>query len=105
DNSWQGPIARHLGADEKRRAVETAGLRNGDTLLMVAGPRAKVRPILGELRLQLGSKFGLIKTGPPGPGDLKFLWIVDFPLFEYSEEQRRLVSVNHPFTAPHPRDL
>ncbi len=110
DNSWQGPIARHIGDDEKRRAAETAGLRNGDTLLMVAGPRAKVRPILGELRLQLANKFGLIKSGPlksgsPGPQDLKFVWIVDFPLFEYSEEQKRLVSVNHPFTAPHPSDL
>ncbi|MFI5351636.1 MAG: aspartate--tRNA ligase [Candidatus Binatales bacterium] len=104
-DSWQGPIARHLGDGEKRRAVETAALRSGDTLLMVAGPRAKVRPILGELRLQLGSKFGLIKSGLAGPDDLKFLWVVDFPLFEYSEEERRLFAVNHPFTAPHPGDL
>ncbi len=100
DATWQGPIARHLGDDEKRRAAEAASLRDGDTLLMVAGPRAKVQPILGELRLNLAAKFGLLK-----PGELKFLWIVDFPLFDYSEEEKRLVSVNHPFTAPHPRDL
>ena len=100
DAGWQGPIARHLGDDEKRRAAQTAGLRDGDTVLMVAGARGKVRPVLGELRLNLAAKFGLLK-----PAELKFLWIFDFPLFDYSEEEKRLVSVNHPFTAPHPRDL
>jgi aspartyl-tRNA synthetase len=99
-DGWQGPIAKHIGVDEKRRAAEAAGLGDGDTLLMVAGSRAKVRPILGDLRLQLGAKFGLLKSGA-----LKFLWVVDFPLFEYSEEEHRLVAVNHPFTAPHPDDL
>src|SRR5271155_1439291 len=46
-DGWQGPIAKHVGADEKGRAAEAAGLGDGDTLLMVAGSRAKVRPILG----------------------------------------------------------
>jgi aspartyl-tRNA synthetase len=97
---WQGPIAKYLGDAERERAAGTAGLVHGDTLLMVAGAAAKIRPILGDLRLQLGDKFGLRK-----PGELKFLWVVDFPLFEYSEQDKRLVSVNHPFTAPHPDDL
>ncbi len=99
-DGWQGPIARHVGDDEKHRAAEIADLKNGDTLLMVAGPAAKVRPVLGELRLQLGARFDLLKQD-----ELKFIWIVDFPLFEYSEEEKRLVSMNHPFTAPHPGDL
>ena len=68
---------------------------------MVAGARRKVRPLLGDLRLQLGDKFELRDDS----GELEFLWVVDFPLFEYSEEEKRLVSVNHPFTAPHPDDL
>jgi len=55
---------------------------------------------MGDLRLQLGSKFSLRNAD-----DLRFLWVVDFPLFEYSEDEKRLVSVNHPFTAPHPDDL
>jgi aspartyl-tRNA synthetase len=97
---WQGPIAKYLGDAERERATGEAGLVHGDTLLMVAGAAAKVRPILGDLRLQLGDKFGLRKEGA-----LKFLWVVDFPLFDYSEEDKRLVSVNHPFTAPHPDDL
>jgi len=52
------------------------------------------------LRLQLGDKFSLRNST-----ELRFLWVVDFPLFEYNEEERRLYSVNHPFTAPRPEDL
>jgi aspartyl-tRNA synthetase len=99
-DGWQGPIARHLDAAERTRAAEAAGLAAGDTLLMVAGPGAQVRPILGDLRLQLGGKFGMRETGA-----LKFLWIVEFPLLEYDEAEKRMVSVNHPFTAAHPDDL
>jgi len=97
---WQGPIARHVSETERRRVAESAGLAGGETLLMVAGPPARVRPVLGEIRLQLGVRFDLRKAG-----ERRFLWITDFPLFEYSAEERRLVSVNHPFTAPHPEDL
>jgi aspartyl-tRNA synthetase len=100
DGTWQGQIGRHLGEVERKRAAEVAGLSQGDTLLMVAGPRDKVRPVMGDLRLQLGAKFDLRRSD-----ELSFLWVVDFPLFEYSEEEKRLVSVNHPFTAPHQDDL
>src|SRR5229473_2022868 len=100
DGSWQGPIARHISDEERGRATEVAGLKPGDTLLMMAGGRDKIWPLMGDLRLQLGSKFKMRK-----PDDLRFLWVVDFPLFEYSEEEKRMVSVNHPFTAPHPDDL
>jgi aspartyl-tRNA synthetase len=96
---WQGPIAKYLGDAERERATGIARLLHGDTLMM-AGHPDKVRPILGDLRLQLGNKFGLRKDG-----ELKFAWIVDFPLFEFSEEEKRLVAAHHPFTAPHPDDL
>jgi len=75
-------------------------MKAGDTLLMIAGLQDKVRPVLGDLRLQLAAKFGLDKSDA-----LKFLWVTDFPLFDYSAEDKRLVSVNHPFTAPNPDDL
>ncbi|MGH7907644.1 MAG: aspartate--tRNA ligase [Candidatus Binataceae bacterium] len=100
NNEWQGPVARHISEAERRRTADAAGLSGGETILMVAGSRGKVRPALGELRLQLAERFDLRK-----PGDLRFLWVTDFPLFEHSEEEKRLVSVNHPFTAPHPEDL
>jgi aspartyl-tRNA synthetase len=100
EDGWQGPIARYLQPSERARAAEIAELQPGCLLLMVAGRPAKVRPALGELRLQLGTRFNL------RPDErLSFLWIVDFPLFEYSEQENRLVSVNHPFTAPNPEDL
>jgi aspartyl-tRNA synthetase len=100
DNGWQGPIAKYLSDDEKSRVAGMVAAKSGDTLMMVAGDASKVQTILGDIRLQLGGKFRLRDSR-----ELKFLWIVDFPLFEYSEEDKRLVSVNHPFTAPHPDDL
>jgi aspartyl-tRNA synthetase len=99
-DGWQGPIAKFIGDDERQRVVEASGLRIGDTLLMVAGPRGKVCPLLGDVRLQLGTKFNLRDERA-----LKFLWVVDFPLFDYSDEEKRLVSAHHPFTAPDPDDL
>lgn len=100
DGGWQGPIAKYLSDAEKSNLSELLSAKNGDLVLMVAGSAAKVQPILGDLRLQLGGKFGLRHSS-----DLKFLWVVDFPLFECSEDDQRLMSVNHPFTAPHPDDL
>ncbi len=97
---WSGPVAKHFGENERRRLIEAAALEPGDMLLMVAGARDKARPALGELRLQLAEKFELRQPGEP-----RFLWVVDFPLFEYNEQERRLFSVNHPFTAPRPEDL
>ncbi|MGH7814931.1 MAG: aspartate--tRNA ligase [Candidatus Binataceae bacterium] len=97
---WQGPIAKHIGDSERTRAAELAGLSGGGTLLMVAGTPAAVRPVLGEIRLQLAEKFGLDRSS-----ELKLVWIVDFPLFEYSATDKRLAAVNHPFTAPNPGDL
>ncbi|HZP45468.1 MAG TPA: aspartate--tRNA ligase [Candidatus Binataceae bacterium] len=99
DGNWQGPIARHIGETERARAAAAAGLEPNGTLLLMAGAADEIRPALGDLRLQLAEKFDLRDDA------LHFLWVVDFPLFEYSAEERRLVSVNHPFTAPHPDDL
>ncbi|MGB6554579.1 MAG: aspartate--tRNA ligase [Candidatus Binataceae bacterium] len=100
DGAWQGPIAKFLTDAERANAATIANLKTGNTMILMAGAPDKVRPILGDLRLQLGTKFALANKD-----ELKFLWVVDFPLFEYSEEDKRLVSVNHPFTAPHPDDL
>jgi aspartyl-tRNA synthetase len=100
ESAWQGPIAKYLSEAERERVAQATEFNTGDTLLMMGGEPNRVRPVLGDIRLQLGSKFGLDSTS-----ELKFLWVVDFPLFEYSAEDKRLVSVNHPFTAPNPDDL
>jgi aspartyl-tRNA synthetase len=100
DGNWQGPVGRHFSELERTRVAEAVELRQGDSLLMVAGERDIIRPLMGELRLQLAAKFNMRRAD-----DLRFLWVVDFPLFEYSNEEKRLVSVHHPFTAPRPDDL
>jgi len=99
-DGWQGPIGKYLGETEKNLAAKIADLKTGDTMLMMAGDADKVRPILGDLRLQLGSRFNL-----RAKGEHKFLWVVDFPLFEFNAEEKRLFAVHHPFTAPHPDDI
>jgi len=99
-DGWQGPIARHLDETARTRLTEAASLVGGETILISAGPPSKVRPALGDIRLQLGNRFGLRDKSV-----MRFLWVRDFPLFDYSDEEKRLVSVNHPFTAPNPEDL
>ena len=99
-SEWQGPIAKHIGHTERSGAALALELKAGDTLFMIAGARDKVRPALGDVRLQLGTRFAR-----PARDLLRFLWVVNFPLFEYSEQEKRLTSVNHPFTAPCPEEL
>ena len=99
-DGWQGAVAKFIGETEKNLVTQTAELKAGDTLLMVAGDADKVRPILGELRLQLATKFNLRETG-----ERKFLWVVDFPMFEYDAAEKRLGALHHPFTAPTAEDL
>ena len=99
-DGWQGPISKYVGDGEKNLAAKIADLKTGDTMLMVAGNADKVRPILGDIRLQLGARFNLRESGAR-----KFLWVVDFPMFEFNPEEKRMFAVNHPFTAPNPEDL
>jgi len=72
----------------------------GDLLLFVADQPATLTASLGALRLEMGSRLGL-----RNPGEFNLLWVVDFPLLEWDEEESRFVAVHHPFTSPHPEDL
>ena len=100
EGAWQGPIAKFVSDTERENVNTAAGAQAGDTILLVAGPPAKVRPVMGDLRLQLGTRFNLRDNDT-----LRFLWVTDFPLYEYSEQEKRLAAVHHPFSAPHPEDL
>ena len=76
-------------------------LKQGDMLFIVADASDYVVcTALGALRLQLAERFDMIK-----PEDYKLLWVVDFPLFEYNEEEKRVVAMHHPFTSPKDEDL
>jgi aspartyl-tRNA synthetase len=92
------PVAKFLSGDEQAATVAATGAIAGDLLLVVAGERPTVRRVLGQLRLDLGRP-------PVGEGGLRFLWVVDFPLFEGLADDGRPIPAHHPFTSPHPDDM
>jgi aspartyl-tRNA synthetase len=96
DGSWRSPIAKFL-SDEERAAIGRAlSAQPGDLLLIVADEPATAAAALGELRLELSRRFPDVI--PAGSHDL--LWVVDFPMFEWNEEEGRWDALHHPFTAP-----
>jgi aspartyl-tRNA synthetase len=99
-DGWQSPLAKFIGEDVRREVESAASFTSGDILLVVAGHSSMVNESLGQLRIHLGESLGLI------PEDsYNFLWIVDFPLFEFDDEEGRYVSMHHPFTAPAEEDI
>jgi aspartyl-tRNA synthetase len=97
--SWKAPFAKAF-SDSARDAVnQRAGAEVGDVLLFVAEKAKVANTCLGAIRLHVGEKLGMLREG-----EWQFLWLVDPPLFEHSEEQGRLVAAHHPFTAPRVAD-
>jgi len=97
---WQSPIAKFFEESLRSAIAERMGAEEGDLLLFVAADRRLVDHTLANLRLHLGEKLGLV------PSDAyRFVWVRDFPLLEYSEEEGRYVAVHHPFTAPKDEDI
>jgi aspartyl-tRNA synthetase len=96
----QSPALKALGEPALTSVLQQAGAVSRDLLLVAAGPGDTVSKMLGQLRLALARKDGLLKSD-----DFAFTWVVDFPLFEWDEQERRYVSVHHPFTAPAPDDI
>jgi aspartyl-tRNA synthetase len=92
----EGGPAKHLGP----AASESLGMADGDLCLLVAGPDHVTSPALDRVRQELARRLDLVPAGVN-----RFVWIVDFPLFERDPATGRLGAVNHPFTAPHPDDL
>lgn len=99
-DGWQSPIAKFF-TPEQRSAVETrCAAAVGDVVLFVADSAKIVTESLANLRLHLGKQLGLVAADAHA-----FVWITDFPLFDYSDTEKKLVSVNHPFTAPREDDI
>jgi len=94
------PAKKALGEEGCLRFLNAAGANEGDILLMVGAAEKVVLAALGTLRLHLASVHGLI---PEGRHD--FLWVTDFPLLEWNEEDRRFYAMHHPFTSPRPGDV
>ncbi|MDR2668337.1 MAG: aspartate--tRNA ligase [Desulfovibrio sp.] len=99
DEEWQSPIAKFLSVQEKAGLRERLDLRSGDLVFFQAGAPDMVNAALGNLRVKLGRRLGLIDDAA-----LNLLWVTDFPLFEYSPEEKRFVACHHPFTSPKASD-
>ena len=97
---WQSPIAKFLSEREQGEIRRLTGAKGGDIIFFVADEPKVVNEALSNLRLHLGEKLGLISNK-----NYSLLWVADFPLLEYDPEERRHVSVHHPFTAPLEEDL
>jgi aspartyl-tRNA synthetase len=93
----KSPVFKFLTEEQIAEIAKRADAKNGDIVFFVADIPKVVFDVLGRLRLHFGAKLGLINYDQH---DL--LWVIDFPLFEYSEEDDRYVSVHHPFTMPYP---
>jgi aspartyl-tRNA synthetase len=91
----QSPALKAAGEEAIRRALELAGAGTSDLVLMAAGPHEPICKMLGQLRLNVAKKENLLD-----PDAFVFLWVVDFPMFEWIEEEKRYEFMHHPFTAP-----
>ena len=94
------PIAKFLTEDEMKAIIEKTEAKTGDLIFIVADKKKVVAAALGALRLRIGKDLDLINKD-----DFKFLWVVDFPMFDYDEEEQRYKAEHHPFTSIKAEDL
>ncbi len=99
-DGWTSPVAKFLKSEEVESVNLRMGAREGDLLIFVADAPRVVHDALGNLRIHLAKKLDLIRAD-----SFAFSWITEFPLFEYSDTEKRYVSTHHPFTSPVPADI
>ncbi len=100
DGTYKSSFAKFMTEDEMKALVEAMAGENGDMLLFAADKTSLVWNVLGALRCELAKQLGLIDENR-----FDFLWVTEFPLLEYSEEENRFVAMHHPFTMPMVEDL
>ena len=99
-NGITSPIAKFLSEEEMKAIIEKTEAKTGDVIFIVADKKKVVASALGALRLKIGKDLELINKD-----DFKFLWVVDFPMFDYDEEEQRYKAEHHPFTSIKAEDL
>lgn len=97
----KSPIAKFFSEEDMAKLLSAAGAEVGDLVLIVADVDSVVLQSLGALRLELAKELGILE----GNKEFNFVWITEFPMFEYDEEEKRFVALHHPFTAPMDEDL
>lgn len=100
DGTYRSSMDKFYSAERLQAIAQAVGAMPGDLVLVLAGPEERTRKATSELRLEMAERLGLRK-----PGEFKLLWVLDFPLFEYAEDQNRWVARHHPFTSPKPDDI
>ena len=97
DGTFKSSVDKFYSAEDWKSIAQTTGANAGDLMLILSGDLSSTRKQLSELRLLMGTKLNL-----RNPDDFKPLWVVDFPLVEWIEEEGRWFAMHHPFTAPKP---
>ncbi len=100
DGILKSSVDKFYPADELKKWAEILNAEPGDLILILAGDKAKTLSALSELRLEMGNRLGLRRRDQFYP-----LWVVDFPLLEWNDEEKRFFAMHHPFTSPVPEDL
>lgn len=100
DGSIKSSVDKFYSEERLLAIAAAAGAKPGDLLLLLAGREERTRKAMSELRLEMGRRLGLRRED-----EFKLLWVLDFPLFEYAEEDNRWVARHHPFTSPKPSDI
>jgi aspartyl-tRNA synthetase len=97
DGTVKSSVDKFYSEDQLKAIAEAAGAGRGDIVFILAGAEERTRKAISELRLEMGERLGLRRND-----EFKLLWVLDFPLFEYAEEENRWVARHHPFTSPKP---
>jgi aspartyl-tRNA synthetase len=100
DGTYKSSFDKFFAEDRLKELAYTCGANSGDLVLILAGPEERTRKAISELRLEMGERLGFRKKD-----EFKLLWVLDFPLFEYAEEENRWVARHHPFTSPKPEHI
>lgn len=100
DGTIKSSVDKFYSDEDRQALVERFDAKPGDMILLLAGPADKTRKQLNELRLEMGTRMGL-----RNPDNYAALWVVDFPLLEFDEEEQRYFAMHHPFTSPKPEDI
>jgi aspartyl-tRNA synthetase len=97
DGTYKSSVDKFYTEDKLKAIADSAGAKSGDLVLILAGREERTRKAISDLRLEMGKRLGLRNAD-----EYKLLWVMDFPLFEYAEEDNRWVARHHPFTSPKP---
>lgn len=100
ENDFQSPVKKHLGDSLLQNLVSEFEAKSGDLLMLIADKPQVAMSVLGSLRVNSAQLLNLASDD-----DFNFLWVTDFPLFKYNEEEKRWDSEHHPFTSPKPEDI